>query len=272
MPQVLRNSARPFWEKKFTPANVFAYAKEVLGVDLPSYGKCTVHWKKVSDGLMLDIAKSLALNCGIRSWQHFAGEIPSLGSALKVRKLRIQFSQFLQTLDPDGKSISEFDSPNLKLFPFIKTALLFDPILAKTSIPLGPRGRRLFGNVSDQHLFCVACAILKECPSIKTPDDLKHYDPSLVKTLTRRGILPYLPFANPGKSKMRWKDKSPNEIKDIIQKYVDDNLIGGPNELEMHYSGFMRQIRDHKITITYHKKPRKSRSSNKDCDDFDDDS
>ena len=272
MPGSLRDSSRPVWRKKVSPLDVFAHAKDVLGLDLPHYNKNTVNWRKVSQDTILEIAKSLALSCGIRSYQHFAGEIPSLGSALKTQGLRVRFSLILGELDSPGKDLTEFSSASLASFPFIKTALLFDPKLAIIPVPLGPRGRRLFGEVSDSHLFSIAYAILRDNPSIKTHDDLKFHDGSLVKTLTKRGILEHLPFRNPGKSKMRWKDNSPNEIKDIIQKYVDEHSIGGPNELEMHYSGFMRQIRDHKITITYHKKPRKSRSSNKDCDDFDDDS
>lgn len=270
MLEVFRNSSRPAWKKKLLPSDVFAHAKEVLGIDLPTYGKHTVHWSRVSDDVMLQVAKSLALSCGMHSWQHFAGEIPSVGSALKVRKLRTKFSKFLHTLDPDGKCISDFE-PSFKVFPFIRTALLFDPTLAQTPIPTGPRGRRLFDVVSDQHLYSLAYKILRDNPSIKTPNDLKTYDGSLVKTLTRRGILVHLPFKNPGTPKIKWKGKSSDEIKSIIQKYVDDNSIGGPNELEQHYSGFMRQIRDHKLAITYHKKPRKRKPSLDLGDEFYDD-
>lgn len=271
MSEVFRKSSRPAWKKKILPSDVFAHAKDVMGIDLPSYRKHTVHWIQVSDDVLLDVAKSLALSCGIRSWQHFTGEIPSVGSALKVRKLRTEFSKFLRGLGPAGKCISDFDPSSLRSFPFIKTALLFDPNLAHVPIPVGPRGRRLFGTVSDQHLYSIAYAILTENPWIKTPDDLKFHDASLVKTLTRRGILGHLLFQNPGRPKIHWKGKSPDEIRDLIQKYVDDNSIGGPNELEQHYSGFMRQIRDHKLAIVYHKKPRTRKVNREDSDDFDDD-
>ncbi len=274
MPQVLHKSARPVWKKKVSPTAVFTHAKDKLGIELPHHRGDHVFWKEVSDDVLLSVARSLALDHGIRSWQQFSGEIPSVRSALKDRNLRAAFCDFLHKIPQVGKNFPPSASTS---FLFIQSALIkstfaFDPILAKTSIPLGPRGRRLFGNVSDQHLYSVACAVLSECPSIKTPDDLKHHDSSLVKTLKRRGILEHLPFENPGRPKIRWKEKSPEQIRDLIQKYVDDNLICGPEELERHYSGFMRQIRNYRIKIVYHKKSQIPRATTSDAEDFDDES
>ncbi len=126
------------------------------------------------------------------------------------------------------------------------------------TVPIGPKGRRLWSRMSDEEVVGYARKVMNE-KGISGRHELDKADRGLYKVLSKRGLLGKVGF---GEKRRVWKGISDEDILELAEKLIRENDITGRTDLKMVDSGlyYILERRELLERLGFEKKHKKYRS------------
>ncbi len=112
----------------------------------------------------------------------------------------------------------------------------------QVSVPVGPKGRRLWSRMSDEEIVEYVRKVMEE-NEITGRSELQKADSGLYEVLRKRGLLDKVGFVEKRRKGRTWKDMSDEEVVEVVRKFVKENKITKRHVLEKADSGLYHVLR-----------------------------